>query len=71
MHTKIKSLLFALLFILSLASFLYINFCPSAQIADATNITEMLGAESPDFNSMLPEFEILEWIIEKVTPIIR
>ncbi len=71
MHTKVKSLLFALLFVLSLASFLYINFCPSAQIADVANITEMLNTESSNFNSIIPELEILEWIAKKVTPIIR
>jgi len=70
MRTNVKIALLSL-FILSLVSFCYINFCPSTQTADATNITEMLTAESPDFNSMLPELEILEWIAKKVTPIIR
>jgi len=71
MHTKVKSLLLAFLFVLSLASFLYINFCPSAQIVDATNLSGILSAESTDYNAIIPELEILEWFIDKVTPIIR
>jgi len=70
MHTNVK-IAFSLLLILSLVSFCYINFCPSTQVTEVSNFAEMLTAESPDFNSMLPEMEILEWIIRKVTPIIR
>lgn len=69
MHTK-SNIALVLLFVLSLASFCYINFY-SGQIIDTTNITEIVTTQDADFNTLLPEFELLERLLQRVLPIIR
>lgn len=70
MHTK-SNIALVLLFVLSLASFCYINFWSSPEIMDAANITEIISTQDADFNTLLPEFELLERLLQWVLPIIR
>lgn len=71
MSTHKKTLAFAMLFTLSIASFCYINFCPSAQFIDGTMLTEVLTSDPSELQSVLPEFELMERIIELLRPVFQ
>jgi len=68
MHTKIKILSLALLISLSFASFCYLNFS-STELEGVVGFTNVIPTESAELNSMLPELELIEWIVKKILPL--
>jgi len=70
MSAKIKTLFLSLLFTLSLVSFCYINFCPTTQIGEIS-MAEVLPEEAAELQSVLPEFELIERVLNAVKPIFK
>jgi len=70
MHTKIKIFSLTLLISLSFASFCYLNFS-STQIEEVVSITNVIPNDPTEFNSIMPEFELIEWIAKRLLPVIH
>jgi len=68
MHTKVKYLYLTLLIILSFVSFCYLNFS-AAQVEEIVNFADAIPADSHGFDSMLPELELIEWLIKRISPV--
>lgn len=70
MHTKVKIFALALLITLSFISFCYLNL-NSTQIEEVVSFSNTIVTEPVEFNSVLPELELIEWVIKKILPVIH
>jgi len=70
MHTKVKIFSLTVLITLSFISFCYLNL-NSTQIEEVVSFSNTIVTEPVEFNSVLPELELIEWIVKKILPVIH